>query len=277
MAEPQNFQKYETRNYCEGFQASDFIDLNCAAHESLCDLFFDHSIGEKNYVPSDILCAGTIPLECCEIHFDQGGRDDLVHFRIFVRPEYGELIHDLMQKKSFDWHPVGCGEVWWPNVTKNKLQFMFGIANTEPSIIRPVCYQSLPHPTPDYLTEEQVYRVYDDAMRIWYMIQVALLHPQVKEIFNVSTIGINDCLEKKSKRKQKRKTKYVRKITLSESFSLANQGGCGGRKFTCLAWYVIGHWRTYASGKRVFVRPYWKGPLRDTKKNAPGDDRERVI
>ena len=31
----------------------------------------------------------------------------------------------------------------------------------------------------------------------------------------------------------------------------------------CPLWYVIGHWRTYSSGKKIFIKGYWKGPERN--------------
>ena len=41
-----------------------------------------------------------------------------------------------------------------------------------------------------------------------------------------------------------------------------------------LLWHVIGHWRTYKSGKKVFVQPYWKGALREVKNMEEARERE---
>ena len=53
---------------------------------------------------------------------------------------------------------------------------------------------------------------------------------------------------------------------------------CTGREYErhTLVWYVIGHWRNYGSGKRVFIQPYWKGALRNLKMSLDGRDREIV-
>ena len=35
-----------------------------------------------------------------------------------------------------------------------------------------------------------------------------------------------------------------------------------------MVWYVIGHWRYYKNtGKKIFINPYWKGPMREIKNN----------
>ena len=48
-------------------------------------------------------------------------------------------------------------------------------------------------------------------------------------------------------------------------------------KRRALVWYVIGHWRTRGNGKKIFVRPYWKGALREIKKAIPERGREIII
>jgi hypothetical protein len=112
-------------------------------------------------------------------------------------------------------------------------------------------------------------------LETWYGIQIALLHPAVKDVFSNPTI---DAVHNQQNRKgKKRKTTYVKKHILTlenlESVSQSHEARKINRK--CLAWYVIGHWRTYKGGKTVFIMPYWKGVLRDLKKNAENDERER--
>ena len=35
------------------------------------------------------------------------------------------------------------------------------------------------------------------------------------------------------------------------------------REITCPAWGVVGHYRTYKSGKKIWIAPYKKGKYRD--------------
>ena len=44
-----------------------------------------------------------------------------------------------------------------------------------------------------------------------------------------------------------------------------------------MLWYVAGHWRTYKDGRKIFIKPHWKGPLRDSKNKIGIETRERVI
>jgi hypothetical protein len=47
------------------------------------------------------------------------------------------------------------------------------------------------------------------------------------------------------------------------------------REFSCLAWGVIGHWRNYKDGKRVWVNVYVKGKERDKPESY--DSKEYVM
>jgi hypothetical protein len=42
-----------------------------------------------------------------------------------------------------------------------------------------------------------------------------------------------------------------------------------------MLWWVIGHWREYKNGKRVFIKGYWKGPGRYSKISP--QERERIV
>ena len=107
-------------------------------------------------------------------------------------------------------------------------------------------------------------------LNTWYGIQIALLHPTVRTIFSHPR---TEAVKKHQKsKKRKRVTRYVKKhIIRYEDIQTAMYGN---HKNT-LVWYVIGHWRHYTNGKKVFVQPYWKGTLRELKMNL--DDRKRII
>ena len=114
------------------------------------------------------------------------------------------------------------------------------------------------------------------VMKAWYGIQIALLHPQIKSVFqNPSTIAVSPQGTKKKHKRGKRKTVYVKRHVINADDLVRTTAGASVERHT-LVWYVIGHWRTYKnSGKKIFIKPYWKGPLRELKQNL--DERERVI
>lgn len=118
-------------------------------------------------------------------------------------------------------------------------------------------------------------------LSIWYGCQLAMLHPATVTIFqNPEYIkrSREDRLKQKSKKKSS--VKYVKrhvikqgaiKEALIEAATAHGQtGGESQRAYErhTLLWRVIGHYRTYSNGKKVWIKPHWKGALKDfqTKK-----------
>ena len=79
-----------------------------------------------------------------------------------------------------------------------------------------------------------------------------------------STPNINKNLppSKKPKSKKKRKT-LVQKVININTDSLNDFYGHGHHNITCPCWGVVGHWRTYKSGKRVWIKPHKRGRDKD--------------
>lgn len=101
-------------------------------------------------------------------------------------------------------------------------------------------------------------------MQAWYAIQLSLLHPQIKLLFS------HPQREKIKKTNYKEKTtkEYIRikkHIVDASAFEKALKYDIGHKEYSCLCWWVRGHFRE-RMGKKEFVKGYWKGPLRETKK-----------
>jgi len=81
-------------------------------------------------------------------------------------------------------------------------------------------------------------------------------------------------------RKYKRKkVKYVKQhiINSTELDSLIygkNKSDKANINRNVLVWYVVGHWRQIKNGKKIFVKPHWKGLLREIKMALPERERE---
>ena len=124
--------------------------------------------------------------------------------------------------------------------------------------------------------EEEIRRATEDMgswLAIWYVIEIALLHPQIREAIpspkrEAKTVW-------KGKRRNKRTTTYVRKHYIRKNAVTEAIGG-GKRTRRTLAWYVIGHWRHYKDGHTVFIKGYWKGALREMHQNVD-EGRDRTI
>jgi hypothetical protein len=112
---------------------------------------------------------------------------------------------------------------------------------------------------------------------LWYKLQILWLHPHIDYVESKCTRTPLKGKDKIKAIKQGRKTKYVKHYYLNTED--VNQVINGGRKRSinrhCLSWYVIGHYRQYKNGHRVFIQGYWKGELRDLKRNF--DSRERIV
>lgn len=102
---------------------------------------------------------------------------------------------------------------------------------------------------------------------IWYLIMIALLHPVTKK--QILTNSVQERIETTTGNGNHKRNaiRYIRRINISEDdLSIVDELSGEKRKYNVLCWYVSGHWRHYKDGKVVFIKPYWKGELRETKK-----------
>lgn len=128
-----------------------------------------------------------------------------------------------------------------------------------------------------YSTKLAIYSLAEYFLGMWYGVQHILLNPYIHEpVFGKSSKVKQNVdgyiVQQRLTDKRKRRTRYIRYKEFNNS--IAHSDILRNRHTLC--WYVIGHTRHYKSGKKVWIDGYWKGPLRDTKKNLD-DGRERII
>ena len=127
----------------------------------------------------------------------------------------------------------------------------------------------------------EIVRGMSRAFGTWYGIQIALLHPTVREVFKKPNRIKNNEYRKANEIERKNIVKYIKVHYLdpAEIEEVLYDKSVNKQKIKrkALVWYVIGHWRTRADGKKIFVRPYWKGALREIKRALPEREREVVI
>lgn len=70
-----------------------------------------------------------------------------------------------------------------------------------------------------------------------------------------------ECSSKKKKKSNKRKVRVIRVLRINQD-ELTKYTKTH-RKIECPCWGVMGHWRSYKSGKKVWIAPYRKGRERD--------------
>lgn len=248
---------------------SDHICITWEERKYLVHLW-NNGHGRISHIPSDLFFSNTIPLK--DFILTQG--TETIRFVAFN--------HNIDDLQTDDSKPVGAvvfedGCILTVFVSKGYSRIT-RIAlgwDTKTSLKRDDITEILTR-----VSEDAIVQLYQIEWSIWYGIQIALLHPTLKEVFKTPQRTPYEGGTSPNKHHKKRRIKYIRKhyITLDKlekALGTQNEGRKINRK--CLAWYVIGHWRTYKSGKKVFVQGFWKGVLRDTKRNADGDDRERII
>lgn len=114
-------------------------------------------------------------------------------------------------------------------------------------------------------------------LEVWYAIQILLLHPRSVEVKRKATKQRLHGKEKIISSNSSRKVKYIRHYTITKDDVNYILDGDTEHTYNrkCLSWYVIGHWRKYKSGKKIFINGYWKGALRETKRSY--DERNRTV
>ena len=122
----------------------------------------------------------------------------------------------------------------------------------------------------------EIQSVMSNILSAWYGIQISCLHPTIKEVFSKGRTSVLEDANKRSNsnnKNKKKKIKYIKRhyITIDDINDKLNNNSYN-RKSLC--WYVTGHWRTYKNGKKVFIKPYWKGILRESKNT---EIRERIV
>ena len=115
--------------------------------------------------------------------------------------------------------------------------------------------------------EDQIEGDTDDALTFFYVIECALLHPVIVEVFNDHSkkVPLNGSTSKKFKKNKRANIRYIKQIRIGSIEPIDEAFKKRGFIRKTMVWYVTGHWREYKSGKRIFIQGYWKGMLRDSK------------
>lgn len=253
---------------------TDIINITNNEIEYLEKLWNDK---QSTIIPTDLFFAGTIPLMDLEIIVNN-----------FV---YRVVIFDNYKSELVSLKTVACvGAIIYSPYADNKEEFIIpinigigdypifgtyalgdmGFRNITTS--HRIWYSSK-------MIAKQMAQGMMSFLKTWYGIQIALLHPIVKDIFlnpvKIRRNHINDKLNDLSKHSNK-KIKYIKRHIVN-SEELKNKIYDKSKKHNrhALVWYVTGHWRTYNDGRKTFIQGYFKGALRETKKLS--DCREREI
>lgn len=271
---------------------TDTLEINSTEDaEKLISLYtkdFDISKPVHNIeIPSDIFISGTVPLETMEIlmcylhNFSDGVTLEVgTHAVVYIRHDcksrirqkmpFGVLVHTIFIENAnvTRLYLIGCSE------TDNYIEtapISAYFSNDSEFMERQVHHNDS---FPKYAAT-----LANNSMAVYYGSQIALLHPQVKEIIKSSDRRSSkepiELAEDINATPKKKKAKYIRHHTIDNT--AYNKIIYGGRttedgkpnyKRHTMSWYVIGHWRHYNDGRKIFIQPHWRGPLRQAASNT---------
>lgn len=261
---------------------SDTIRLNGEGDRKLISLWEDGmkqlSPVQGVFIPSDLFFAETVPMLDCNIVVDETKSHEngtVVKFRIVIFSDYAEKIKLASEDESVTVGAIlinlnGATIISRITVIPGFNSVMFGALG----------YKDMSPEMRSWFSSKVSIRTIMNTvlgtLETWYGLQIALLHPDVRKVFRHPKVVRDRSDGRQKKKQQKRKVRYVKEhIINSDELELAIFGEPGDYSRHALVWYVIGHWRTMGDGRKIFVKPYWKGALRDLKMSIP--DREREI
>jgi len=126
------------------------------------------------------------------------------------------------------------------------------------------------------ITEEGLWK-----LNAWYCVQVSLLNPLIRFKTKEKNVIVSQKTRKGKKKSGAPKVRYFKTIYIDNEpinqFFDKKEDENGKTHYHCLMWYVTGHWRHYANGKKVFIQGYWKGEGRFSGIEAETRQRELVL
>jgi hypothetical protein len=263
---------------------SDFIKLTRESDSMLMGLWEsmgkNKDSGKELTIPSDLFFAETIPLLDVKVSIDEtmceNGR--MINFRVVIYNDYAEKI-----RKATDDEVIEVGAVVYELGLPNHAALIMPI-----KVVRGVDVllsddsgyrnmgTAMRTQLSKHVTQQAYGQMFLQSLETWYGIQIALLHPVIRDVIYKPRIASTNIRPLPSQ--QKRKVKYMKhthEYTISaEELDDAIYGGDKSFTRRALVWYVIGHWRTYNDGRKSFVKPYWKGALREIQMNLTERERE---
>lgn len=289
---------------------SDAIRLNHVSDMKLIHLWEDNVTDSKGdqrkTIPSHIFFAETIPLMDCQITIDERKafpNGKLVNYRVAIFPDYANALHAAGYDETVPVGAVilseGSHQLIFPiDVVKGVDGLMMGSLGFRNTTSKQV------EKGANSAGLNTIMNLGASLLETWYGLQIALLHPVVRTIFTnsrrVAAMSDTEPVQGKQKSKlpskpAKRKVMYIKEYIINAAeLDEAIFGKADGttidtikpdatnpgtpeprqQKRHALIWYVIGHWRSYADGRRIFIKPYWKGELRELKMSSEARERE---
>ena len=222
--------------------------------------------------PADILISGNIPLTDVELSIKKEN-SPIDAYRIVIFKNYQQIISEN------DAARIGALIIYFgPRQIACPLFVMHGINGI--TFVDDVGHIGM---TEKMIREKKLpinalLKMAGFVLNAWYGVMIALLHPVVKDVFRKGAKHKEKVTSIDAKGNRKRIVRYVKQRYIgTEKLIDAITGGGQSRTYHALVWHVVGHWRRLPSGEKTFVRPYWKGAMRNLKRNLDEVERQLVL
>lgn len=245
----------------------DIIQLQRLWHKDAPE---DKAVGAET--PADLLFTGSVPLTDVEICIRDSSAPDAT-YRIVIFPDYRRIITENEEARvGAVVLKVGPAQLACPLYVIQGINGIVFVDGTGHNGMTEELRRKMKMPI-SVLTEMTGF-----VMTVWYGVMIALLHPVVKDAFHKGGRQKEKETDTDARGNKKRIVRYVRRrIVNTDELTAAITGNGKSRTYHALVWHVVGHWRQLPSGKKTFVRPYWKGALRSMKRNLDDVERQLVL
>ncbi|MBO5542265.1 MAG: hypothetical protein J5936_02405 [Acholeplasmatales bacterium] len=250
------------------------IQLTQEEAKSFLSIYKDNGIENFSVANNDILIANTVPIRDMIINFE--GDENLVSYRVFLFDKVHEIRYENHVYSGvgvvLNYYGGDCVFTVLTNEGEHVYPLLFGVNIQESDPVK--FLKALK------MSENIRALFYSMTMiiSVWYGIQISLLHPVINEVVRKQLDTTKETYKHKyNPSKKKTKICYVKKIVINKE-ECENIIKCRGKyaRHTML-WYVIGHYRTLKNGKKIFIKPHWRGPLHEAKNALNVDPREREV
>jgi len=241
---------------------TDFIRLALALPDT--ESFDDNTICAPD-LPSEL------PLPCFTIRYDFEDDVDVEYFAIYEAPrDNAEISFDVYVDLRKDVKPILIMEM---NVVvteggQKELHFSCSPKFNEVAKDRLGDKYTEKHEE-DIKWHTDRFAVYG---HLYSIVQHLLLNRPELVVKNTTRSAPVEPANKKHKHPKKRKVRTYRTITVNYEELAKVETLRPPREYSCLAWGVIGHWRHYKDGKRVWVNAHFKGKERNKPEAYDGKE-----
>lgn len=226
----------------------------------------------ENEIYADILLSGITPVYDVLLETTTPKkRGEILYGRVMIRPDMLEMSDQL------------SGEIYagilmlYTEIIKYIIPFK--VSGKSDYIVFPDEYgivASSQEEADFYMNNPDIVKLYDisnwkEYMEMWYGTMWVILHPIARHIIrknSESTSSDSFDVDVQAPVSSDGPTiiKYVKTVIITEEDFKRVESAIRKIKKDC--WPVTGHWRNQPTKKgyvRKFIKPYWKGPLRDLK------------